>query len=170
MMWHFSTTRWVDVNQSLKIAFAADFTLSSFYWKKGVYKAHFRHSCKSFLYILLDYVLTQWVLTCFFLSCYTNRILHSSKGVKSIQKYNLFCIITLSLSHAMYLCFMIFIGLQCSLKILKQFQSFQKMVFANQFKTFRTNFVHTWVPTSSPAEPVYFQFRMAVKWRKFVNN
>ena len=83
----------------------------------------------------------------FFLSCYTNRILHSSKGVKSIEKYNLFCIITLSLSCYVYLCFMIFIGLQCSLKILKQFQSFQKMVFANQFKTFRTNFVHTWVPT-----------------------
>ena len=27
--------------------------------KKGVYKAHFRHSCKSFLYILLDYLLSE---------------------------------------------------------------------------------------------------------------
>ena len=142
--------------------------------KKGVYKAHFRHSCKSFLYILLDYVLTQWVLTCFFLSCYTNRILYSNVGVKSIEKYNLFCIITLSLSHAMYLCFMIFIGLHCSLKILKQFQSFQKMVFEENLQinlklSEQILCILGYLLTSFPAEqPVYFQFRMAVKWRKFV--
>ena len=29
--------------------------------KKGVYKAHFRHSCKSFLYILLDYSVSAYM-------------------------------------------------------------------------------------------------------------
>ena len=118
--------------------------------KKGVYKAHFRHSCKSFLYILLDYVLTQWVLTCFFLSCYTNRILHSNVGVKSIEKYNLFCITTLSLSCYVFM-FHDFYWIALFTENPKAISKFSKngvrRKFANQFKTFRTNFVHTWVPT-----------------------